>query len=110
MNQRKPNRSTTIALAVVIGLSLSATAAATSQLERVSVKVNYQDLDIDSQQGATRLYRRLKRASRAACDVQSLKIAGSVRNHASASRCYQSALDSAVSKIDSEALQEIHAS
>ena len=111
MNQRNLYRSTVLTLAVVmIGLPLTATAAAPSQFEKVSVKVNYQDLNIESYSGASKLYKRLQRASRTACDVQSLRVAGSVRRHAAASRCYRDALDAAVRSVDSDALDEIHAS
>ena len=109
MNKRRTFQSFITAFAVfVIGLPLATQAASPSQFEEISVKVKYSDLNINSVEGAKVLYARLQRATRQACNVQSLKIAGSVRNHVMTLKCYEAALDNAVQKVDSDALTSIH--
>jgi len=109
MNKRRTFQSFITAFAVfVIGMPLAANAAAPSQFEDVSVKVSYSDLNIDSIEGARVLYSRLQRATRQACNVQSLKVVGSVRAHAKTLQCYEEALKSAVQRVDSDTLTSIH--
>ena len=104
MNKRRTFQSFITAFAVVvIGMPIAGNAAAPSQIEDVTVKVSYSDLNIESIEGAKVLYSRLQRATRQACNVQSLKVVGSVRNHVKTMQCYQDALDSAVQRVDSAA-------
>ena len=111
MNQRKSYPSVIWTLGVIgMALPLSSNAATPSQFEKISVKVSYADLNIESDAGARALYSRLKRASRKACNVKSLTSAGSLREVRSASRCYDQTLEAAVREIDSDALTRIHSS
>ena len=95
---------------VALGVPAIASADAKSDLKGVSVKVSYGDLNLQKEEGVATLYRRLKTASKEACDVRSLKIAGSIRRMADTQRCYRGALDAAVAKIDNDLLTEIHTS
>ena len=97
---------------VVIALGAPAIAVADSKtdLQRVSIKVDYADLNLEKEAGAKVLYRRLKNASRQACDVRSLTVAGSVKRMGQMQRCYRDALNAAVAKIDNDLVTEIHES
>lgn len=103
-------RSILPALAVLgLGIPAAATASTPSQLDGLAITVSYADLNIASEAGARVLYARLQRASREACDVRSLTVAGSVRRVTQTQACYREALSAAVEEIDSEALTKIHA-
>jgi len=95
-------------IVVALGAPTIASADAKSDLQGVSVKVSYADLNLEKQAGAKALYRRLKQASKQACDVRGLRIAGSVKRMADTRRCYQEALSAAVEKIDNELVTNIH--
>jgi UrcA family protein len=100
------------ATAVAIGalaIPITAIGAAPSQIEDVSVKVSFSDLNIHSDAGAKTLYSRLKRASEDACNFDSYIRIG-LSEYQKARACYEEALDEAVASIDSDALQEIHES
>ena len=95
--------------AAAIAVPAIGSAAAPTQFDDASVKVSYADLDIHSEAGARVLYSRLKRASRAVCGVQSHVVNGSLAMTLKARACFQETLEASVKKIDSEALDEIHA-
>ena len=92
-------RAAVLALVAIVAPA-TAYAASPSQLETVSVKVSYSDLNIHSAAGAQVLYGRLKRASKQACNLDPASTAGlSERSRAKA--CYRDTLDKAVAGIDS---------
>lgn len=91
-------------------LPLSVSAAVSDDAEDTAVKVSYADLNIHNEAGAKVLYYRLQHASRAVCGVRSFIEQGSVEAVTEARKCYNDALDSAIAKIDSEALANIHSS
>ena len=95
-------------IVVALGAPTIASADAKSDLQGVSVKVSYADLNLEKQAGAKALYRRLKQASKQACGVRSLRAEGSVSNIVEARRCYREALSAAVEKIDNELVTNIH--
>ncbi len=97
-------------IVVVLGASTIASADERNQLKGVSVKVSYADLNLEKQEGAKALYRRLQQASKRACDYRGLKIAGSVRRMIETQQCYREALSAAVENIDNERLTQIHSS
>lgn len=92
-----------------LAIPMTAVGASPSQLEDVSVKVSFSDLNIHSDAGAKALYSRLKRASEDACNFDSY-IRSGLSEYQKARACYEEALDEAVASIDSDALQEIHES
>ena len=96
--------------AAIIVLSIPAIASVgdKNELKGVSVKVSYADLNLEKEEGAKILYRRLKRASKHVCDVSNLYIAGSLNRIAVTRRCYREALSTAVEKIDNELVTNIH--
>ena len=104
MNQRK----TQLKLGLLVAVFLASTSAAAVQPGGMSVSVSYDDLNIDSRSGASALYKRLQRASRAVCDMRTLREAGSVSEFRRASSCYAATLDTAVRGIESATLQRIH--
>jgi len=89
-------------------LPLSAFGAFSGDMEDTAVKVSYADLNINNEAGARVLYSRLQQASREVCGVRPFVEHGSVEAVSEARRCYNDALESAVSKIGSEMLSEIH--
>lgn len=108
----KTNRKTGIALLIAFGITLPAAASAggPGQAEDTSIKVSYEDLNIDSAAGARVLYARLKRASERACNVESLSEHGSIERALDAKACYDEVLSNAVENVGSDALTRIHAS
>jgi UrcA family protein len=93
---------------VALGAPAIASADARSELQGRSVKVSYADLNLEKQEGAKALYRRLQQASKQACDVGSLHEEGSVKRLGEARQCYNSALTKAVQKVDNELVSQIH--
>ena len=78
MKESKFVKGLTAAIVVVaLGAPAFASADPKSDLQGVSVKVAYGDLNLEKEAGAEALYRRLKNASKEACDVRSLKVTGS---------------------------------
>lgn len=96
------------ALVVVLSVPAIASAANESELAGKSVKVSYEDLNVQKEAGAKVLYRRLQQASKDVCGVRTLQNAGSVRALAEMQTCYNDSLTSAVAKVDSPALVRIH--
>lgn len=109
MDKKHRNLFVSLTAAATIAISAPAFAAAPSQIDDVSVKVSYSDLNIQSEAGARVLYVRLKRASEEVCGIQPHIMNGSLARTMKARRCFQETLDASVEKIDSEALNEIHA-
>jgi UrcA family protein len=104
----KTLRKATVALAAVV-LPVCAFASAPVEVDNDKVRVTFSDLDIHHESGAKVLYSRLQQASRTACDVGSLTTLGSIERTTAAKACYAETLDRFVSRIDSDALKEIHA-
>ena len=98
-----------VAAAIVLASPAAVLAAAPSQIENVSTTVNFSDLNLNSEAGAKALYRRLQRASREVCGVESLKTVGSVSRLQRSNSCYREALSKAVADIDNDNLTRIHA-
>ena len=99
-----------MAAIIVIALGAPAVASADgkSDLQGVSVKVTYSDLNMEKQEAAATLYRRLQHASRQACGVTGLRNAGSVQLLAKTKACYRETLTAAVQEIDNDLLSQIH--
>ena len=95
-------------IVVVLGVPTIASADARSDLRGESVKVSYADLNLEKQEGAKVLYRRLQQASKQACGYHGLKIAGSVKRMNDMRQCYREALSAAVENFASERLTQIH--
>lgn len=109
MKESKLNKGVVAAIAVVV-FGMPAIASADLELKGKSEKVSYADLNVDKEEGAAQLYRRIQQASKRVCGVESLKNTGSVREVSQSRRCYRETLDATVAKIDSPALTEIHES
>lgn len=97
-----------IIVVVALGAPAIASADAISELQGVSVKVSYADLNLEKQEGAKTLYRRLRLAAKQACDVGSLRHEGSVKRLGEARQCYSNALSKAVEELDNQFLTQIH--
>lgn len=99
-----------IASGVFIALIVPAIASASPEkgIKGKSVKVSYADLNLEKQAGAKVLYRRLQQASKQACGVESLQVAGSVSAVTKMHQCYRETLTSAVRNVDSNELTRIH--
>ncbi len=108
MKVRIINRVIFAALLVVALPSLSM-AASPSQFEKVKIQVSYSDLNIHSEAGARVLYSRVERAAEKACSVAPLRELGSARRVARSKECFDHLVEKVVRKIDSDALQKIHA-
>ena len=99
-----------LAIIVVVALGAPAIASAgpKSELQGKSVKVAYADLNLEKQEGAKALYRRLQQASKQACDYRGLKISGSIKRMVETKQCYHETLTEAVAEVDSELVTELH--
>ena len=100
-----------LATIVVVALGTPAIASAgnTNEVEDVAIRVSYADLNIENERGAQSLYRRLKQASKQACDFHGgLFSAGSLNRLAETRRCYNEALSAAVELIDNELGTNLH--
>ncbi len=99
-----------LATIVVVALGAPANSFADdkNELKGISVKVSYADLNLEKQEGARALYRRLQQASKQACDFRGFNIGGSVVRFAAMRRCYREALSAAVEQIDNELVTNIH--
>ncbi|MBT8078977.1 MAG: UrcA family protein [Gammaproteobacteria bacterium] len=73
-----------------------------------AIKVSYADLNIRSKQGISALYKRLQNASEELCGPLSYSKAGNLNLLTQNRQCYQETLSSAVDKVGSEALSELH--
>lgn len=91
-----------------LSLPIAATANAADELKGRSVKVKFADLNLQKEEGAAALYRRLRQASKRVCGVESIKNSGGVRVVAEQKRCYRETLDAAVAQIDNAELKKIH--
>lgn len=95
-------------IVVALGAPAIASADAKSNLKGVSIKVSYADLNLEKQEGAKALYRRLQQASRQACDYRGMKVAGSLKRMTETKQCYRETLTEAVAEVDSELVTELH--
>lgn len=95
-------------LAVVLCAPVSALADKGSKVEKQTVRVSYNDLNIHSPDGAKQLYARLKRASEAVCGVDSYYRLGSLGRVMKSNQCYRDTLDRSVERINSESLERLH--
>ncbi len=104
-------RTGTLVAAAALACSLPALANASppQKTEKAAVKVSYKDLDVRTTAGAKALYARLKQASRAVCDVRSVRETGNIRIAARAKDCYEEALAEAVDRVDNPLVDELHA-
>lgn len=109
MKESKLAKSIIATIAVLfMSLPIAATANAADELKGRSVKVKFADLNLQKEEGAEALYRRLRLASKQVCGVESIKNAGGVRAIAETKRCFRQTLDAAVAQIDNDALKKIH--
>lgn len=93
-----------------LGASASAVAASPSQFDKYSISVSFADLNVQNAAGAKVLYARLRAAAESVCGVKPYSETKSLTLRAASKKCYAETLDEAVADIDSEALQQIHAS
>ena len=102
----KASKFVTSFLATIVFIALGAPALASVSGE--SIKVPYADLNLEEEDGALSLYRRLIRASKQACDCRGLNVAGSIDRLTETKQCYRAALSAAVERIDNEMLTKLH--
>lgn len=76
--------------------------------EPPSVKVSYADLNLSTQEGATRLYSRIKRAARTVCGMDHPQPEELMYGHWKP--CYDNAIATAVTKVNSPMLTAVHGS
>ena len=93
---------------IALGIPVIASADDKSELQGKSLKVSYADLNLQKQEGAKVLYRRLELASKQVCDLNRAQDEGSAKRMSDARQCYKLALTAAVEEIDNELLTQIH--
>ena len=109
MNESKLFKSLVATVIVVaLGIPTIASAGDKSELQGVSVKVSYEDLNLEKQEGAKALYRRLQQASKQACDYRGLKVSGSIKQMMTTKACYRDTLSAVVEELDNELVTELH--
>ena len=73
-------------------------------------KVTYEELDLNKEAGVNVLYERLQKAAERVCGLHApMPHATTIKAAADRHRCYQDALDRAVSSVDVPSLTEKHA-
>ena len=77
-------------------------------IERNSVTVTYADLNINNEEGAAVLYRRLQAASKSVCGIRFPRAQKDLQFKKIAEDCYDDALSRAVDAIGSELLLSLH--
>lgn len=97
-----------MALVLGAGFLASAVAAPPSLYEKVAVKVEYADLNIQNEAGARVLYQRLKDAAEEVCGLERYHKERFTSRFSDARECYSETLTQAVNRINSDALKDIH--
>jgi UrcA family protein len=77
-------------------------------LERVSVTVPIADLNLNNEQGAMTLYRRLQQASETVCGVRIARDMKCLRSQQLSNDCFEQTLSNAVKTVDSDTLTQLH--
>jgi UrcA family protein len=106
-NFRTAFRPLVLVLCAGSALGAACTAAPTSAANSSEMAVSYQDLNLANQADVQVLYRRLKHAASDVCgNVPSQELA----RHLAFERCYNAALERAVTQIDVPQLQAMYQS
>jgi UrcA family protein len=98
----------TLTLTSLLGFGAAMAASDAKAAEPAPIVVSYQDLDLSRPADARTLYQRLEHAAAAACSEA--PSAAELSRHLAWSRCYDTALDSAVLQVRSPELLAIHRS
>jgi UrcA family protein len=110
MENQKATKFVSIILVASLATPLIGLAAAPSETGDDYMSVSYSDLNIHSVTGAKALYGRLQKATEKFCGVEPYSVVRSLKTHAAAKACFEETLSSAVDKIESRTLKEIHES
>ena len=97
----------------ILAMAIPAMASASSFINdegKLVVQVSYADLNLSTEAGLVALYKRLQKASSAACGPRrSLLGAGSLERLRRNKQCYDGLLSKLVAKVNNAKLDEIHA-
>ncbi len=96
-------------IALALGAPSIAAAEADAGLKGTAKKVSYSDLNLEKEEGAIVLYRRLQIAARQVCNVRTLTVKGSLQEVAERKVCYVDTLDAAVSQVNNQYVSKLHA-
>jgi UrcA family protein len=96
-------------IALALGVSSIVAAEAGADLKGTAKKVSYADLNLDKEEGAIVLYKRLQIAARQVCSVHTFTVRGSLKEAAEKKACYRDTLDVAVSQLDNQYVNKLHA-
>lgn len=108
-NRRRPSSTSVWAIAMATCVLAAGNASASSAPDELpSVKVKYGDLNLSTIEGATALYGRIKRAARTVCGLDNLQ--PEERIYGNWKPCYDQAVASAVTKVNSPMLTAVHGS
>ena len=110
MGNQKARKFVSIILVAGLATPVVGLAAAPIEIADDHMSVSYSDLNINSVGGAKTLYSRLQKASEKFCSLESYSVVRSLKAHTDAKACYEDTLSSAVNKIDSRTLKDIHES
>ena len=100
---------TTSIIALALGAPSIASAEPDAGLKGTAKKVSYSELDLDKEEGAIVLYKRLQIAARQVCSVHTFTVRGSLKEAAEKKACYRDTLDVAVSQLDNQYVNKLHA-
>lgn len=108
MHQSRSAPSRVIGLALVIGMTSLVVDIASAKEDdgRVSLVVNYSDLDLSQSTDAQRLYGRLKYASKQVCWSYESR---NMRMQRLQEECFEGALNRAVERVNEPKLTALHA-
>jgi UrcA family protein len=108
-NSMVRKQSTATLLCLLCGIPLIATSAIEAPGAERAVKVSVADLNLVDEQGITKLYQRLQRASRKVCGSADFVTAGSLKQRQLNQRCYHETLQNAVQDFGNAKLKQLHA-
>jgi UrcA family protein len=111
VHNRRLSAGRMLLISIAAALPFATQAGEPSRVEvdgsRVSVVVNYADLNLTERAGASTLYARLKRAAEKVCGQKPAPL--ELRASAAYGDCFESTLNKAVERVDSQQLYALHA-
>lgn len=103
----KNRKRATAGLALFCTAALGTTGAVAAPEVEHSIHVRYVAADLGSQDAATALYARIKRAARVVCDQPNVR---ELADYARFQACYDRAVDKAVANVNAGTLTALHRS
>ena len=106
VSERVTSAAAAIALTALLAIASDARAENMSAQIAPKVSVQYSSVELATEKGAAKLYRKLKWAAREVCDVYGVK---PLEQQSVAQKCFEKSLANAVNQVDAQRLTALHA-